>query len=256
MIRDFNRVLIVLVVYRQYLPESEAFQSVLRWCELADGISVFAYDNSPQPQPCPYQFVTYVHDATNPGVSQAYNHAAKFALENKKDFLLLMDQDTRFESACLAAYASVLDEKKIAVPLLRDGRGIVSPFLFRWGRGVRVKSVQHGPHSFSALRVVNSGMLVPLEIFQAVGGYDERFPLDLSDIVFTDKLRQRNIGFTLLHADATHRLSANHDLVDAQTSRFEDFHRANTLYATITSGTFGGLLATIPRRVKLWLKQM
>src|SRR5690606_15818190 len=58
---------------------------------------IYVYDNSPNidEEAIANPFVFYVHDNKNPGVSKAYNEGAKFAKDNGKNWILLLDQDTQ-----------------------------------------------------------------------------------------------------------------------------------------------------------------
>ena len=91
------KLLICIVLYNQKVNESNAFR------ELSEqNANIFPhfylYDNSSYPNTinptAPNLY--YTHNPKNPGLSVAFNHAAKYALDNGFEWLLLSDQDTYF----------------------------------------------------------------------------------------------------------------------------------------------------------------
>ncbi len=254
----FSKVLIVIILYKQKLDDTPAFKSVSEF-HRQEEFSVFVYDNSPTPQPVDHKFVVYRHDAANGGVSRGYNHAAQFALREQFTHLLLLDQDSCFPVSTFDAYKTTREKgrtDKIFAPVMRDSRGIVSPFKFRFGKGFRLSSVAPGNYSLKELRVINSGMMIPLEVFWKAGGYDERFPLDLSDIVFTDKLIQLNIHVEIISGTATHSLSAEDQRSDNKAVRIRtrQYESALALYRKISSTYIPLNLLILGRKISMRLK--
>ena len=146
--------------------------------------------------------IHYFHDPSNPGVSKAYNFASQYALLLKKEWLLVLDQDTSFPVDTFSKYVSAIQDNpsiKLFAPVLKisDGR-IFSPSRYWFKRGFGLKRISFGVHGFKGLSPVNSGMMISLDAFGAVGGYDERVRLDFSDFMFIERFRKRFSEFCVV----------------------------------------------------------
>lgn len=221
---DFiKEICFVIVLYKRKPEESPAFAALKNIASLHE-ISLFVYDNSPQPAEITSPFVIYHHDPSNSGVSKAYNDACRLAVRLQKKWLLLFDQDTCFDDEFLQHLFSSTQQhsNSIAfVPVLRDRMGIVSPFRWSFGRGKRIKKCNE-KMALKTNRFANSGLLVSTESFKLVGGYPESIPLDFSDVAFAEKLRQHTDHFIVLKCTLKHYFSGSETLTLANTS--ERFH--------------------------------
>ncbi len=196
----------VIVLYRCELDSSKTWNSLLKtWHSLAD---ILIIDNSPESQTVPSIFgstkLHYIHFPHNPGLSYAYNYAAKVAIEMGYSHLLLLDQDSEFPENAGNHYERKLQENPVtdAVALyVLGGYAFFSPCLFSEGQ-----STKHYPeitlreevYSFHEVSVINSGLMIRLEVFQQSGGYTERIELDWSDISFCHKLGKLGLQVTIL----------------------------------------------------------
>ncbi len=188
---------VVIVVYNTKLETSESFQSVEGMRRRGNTLDLIVYDNSPTPQQpieTPGLRITYFHDPENSGVSKAYNVAAAHATALRKEWILLLDQDTTLPADILEAYQNEIDrhpEISLFVPVLKLQNGkIFSPCSYRFKRGFYLKTIAAGIHSLNKLAPVNSGMLVNLKAFHEVGGYNEKVKLDFSDFQFIERFRK------------------------------------------------------------------
>lgn len=211
-----NEVLAVLVLYKCKLEDSETFNSLAASLNRAGkSLDILVYDNSPvkhysQSKFCIDNFyVYYISDTSNPGVSKAYNIGAALAKEKNKKWLLLLDQDTVFPLDAIKKYNDhQLKESVICAPILKSEYGVISPCRYKWGHGKALKHYVPGMNNFSNKSLLNSGLLVPLELFNAIGGYDERIPLDFSDHDFVERAIKITSVFFLSEIVCKHSLSA------------------------------------------------
>lgn len=220
-LQEFLReICFVIVLYKRKPEQSPVFRS-LRDINETTKLNLFIYDNSPVYAGTADPFITYDHDATNSGVSKAYNEACRVATEKGLKWLMLFDQDTTIEAGFFETlFDSVLSHpSEVAfVPKLYDTNGMISPFHWRFGRGIRIKSANH-KLAFNNYRFVNSGLLIRRDVFEKVGGYVESIPLDFSDIAFQEKLRKSAEHFVVADAKLEHefsgseRSSASHALI-------------------------------------------
>jgi GT2 family glycosyltransferase len=257
----FEQTLFVVVLYKKKPEQSSALQAIVKsTAALASTPLVFIYDNSPQPAfMATDERVTYRHDAENNGVSKAYNEAALYLrMFPHKKWMLLCDQDTEFTTAVFEAYAKALSEypnARIFTPSMIDRQGIISPFRLVVGRGIRANKIAPGIHAFNYFRIINSGMLISLKAFDDAKGFDERFPVDLSDIVFIDRLRQHHSEFILIDAACYHHLSGNekYGTLEDELLRFKKYTQAVRLYSKLNRLVIPGL-TIFPRGMKLSMK--
>lgn len=194
---DFvEHLLVVIVLFKQSLEECSAFRSLsMAFANSSARPPILAFDNSPQSLPpsvvgWPIHYITVPE---NVGVAKAYNTASVYALQHRLDWLLLLDQDTTLPRDFLMQYRdSVLayPNQYFFVPIVHDRRGILSPFRVYQGTGRRIRNMAQGIYPLKPFSVINSGILISTTLFNSTGGFDERLPLDFSDIVFVSKLKQ------------------------------------------------------------------
>jgi glycosyltransferase involved in cell wall biosynthesis len=204
----------VLVIYRQSLEESATFQSlsaVVR--ELPQPLTLLVYDNSPSPVgrpgagPYPGWDIQYVHDPTNPGISQAYLTGALMASDRSKRWLLLLDQDTRFPPEALDRYLSAIAHHpgvSLFAPVLTSGGRVISPCRYRFKLGFRLTRVEPGPQPLADLSVLNSGMCIAVAEYLAVGGHDVRIALDFADHEFIERFKECHHTFVVVNTVCGH----------------------------------------------------
>jgi rhamnosyltransferase len=252
-----ENLLIVLVVYEMKINESPAFNSLCK-ASPQRPITFFIYDNSQYPQSIPTTnwAITYYHDQSNPGVSKAYNEGHKIAKSLNKKWLLLADQDTEFPVNIFSDYSNAIKNYstvKVFAPSLFDSVGLVSPFQLLWGKGRRIKEIKSGEYSFEKYKIINSGTLISAEAFENAGGYDERFPLDYSDVSFSDRLMVNDPSFVLITSRCKHNLSATKEEKDLskELARFKSFCNAVRLYKKISVRFVSISWIVLPRTLKL-----
>ena len=205
--------------------------------------NLFVYDNSPDASPISSRSyrgwkTTYVHDHSNPGVSSAYNAGYNFAKKTEKKWMLLLDQDTEFASGCWSIYADAVAEHphcKIFAPILKDGNCVCSPCRISAGRGrpASVSQLVPGPKLLSSISLLNSGMLISLQAFAAVGGYEIRAGLDYSDHIFIKKLSAYTDSYYLLNMECRHSISARDISARISRDRFMQFCSGAVEYAKL-----------------------
>jgi rhamnosyltransferase len=260
--KDFlDELLVVLVVYDMRIVECPAYYSLTNALTASSYVvSLFVYDNSVTEQQPPGHTcweVNYFHDRSNPGVSKAYNMGCRLAIETHKKWMLLLDQDTFFPRNCFDEYFKAAMVHPIAVPLLKDNFGIVSPLQFYYGGGQRVKDFEN--HSVLKLKDFlfhNSGLLVSTKTFERVGGYDENLRLDFSDFAFVHRLRRHEKEFAIADFSCLHRLATSETTsLDERLSRFESYVSAGKYFMKIYASCDWLLLPRIfLRGVKLCLQ--
>lgn len=188
--------LIVIVVYNKKLDGMS-----LVFNAAAKGQHVFVYDNSSVSQElfiAASACIHYEHDPENSGVSRAYNRAAIKAKELGLDKILILDQDTAFDLEMLKEYENAYEKHGdgfIYAPVVKNevGDKIYSPAHFKDFVGkVQVidEFIFSENYSLEGKSLINSGLMIPLRVFDMIGGYNENLKLDFSDIYFIEKYKE------------------------------------------------------------------
>lgn len=257
--RFLEDIFFVVVIYKRKADQSPALNGLFAAAhQLSARLTIFVYDNNLEPSP-PNRGVLYKHDSTNNGVSKAYNEASFLARKLKKNWMLLLDQDTELEPYALEKYfdgIGAYPHIKTFAPQMVDFKGTISPFRNVWGKGMRVFNIRRGLHSLHHLKIINSGMLINLDAFEIAGGFNESFPLDLSDFVFTDRLSKYYPEFVLIDCIITHNLSSEDRCSDFQSElmRFEKFIAAMQSYKKINEKYISITFPILARGLRLSIK--
>jgi rhamnosyltransferase len=227
-----DNLLIILVLYKSDLETSESFQSISSCLKSTDSkVDIFMYDNSPHPinsttnsSGCK---IHYILNTSNPGVSTAYNEGFIYAKEQNKQWLLLLDQDTKFEADFIQKYYNACRSNftiSLFAPILRlDSGEIYSPCKYKFPKTYILKKVEPGIYNIKNLSLLNSGILIRTSTFQEVGGYDERLKLDFSDFEFLDRYRKIKDNFVVVDTEGIHGFSGFKDERDASLARFNRY---------------------------------
>lgn len=198
---SFN-ILFVVVLYKENLYNTNTYRTLLMNSEYP----VYIYDNSPQNMHSVNEFnerFIYVSNEHNPGLSKAYNIAAQYALKNKFEWILLLDQDTIFPINILPSYIDAIQKNpqiKLFCPKHQlTNKLFLSPVKKRGKTGQLSNTVPNGVLSLYCYIPINSGLLVNIEAFWNVGGYNEKVRLDFSDYQFIEKFRTKYEYFYVLN---------------------------------------------------------
>lgn len=225
--RFADSLLIIIVIYKRLLEDCESFQSVLEMPVGVANLNVFVYDNSPDSQQIKnYEglTITYFHDEKNSGVSKSYNVGVEHANKGQKEWVMLLDQDTSLPKSILEKYYKAINDNSninLFVPVLKLKNGsIFSPSRYRFKRGFFVDSIKPGTHSLFEYAPVNSGIMVQVEAFQKVGGYNEKVKLDFADFQFVERFRKLYTEFFVLNVECEQDFSDDNGSYESQSVRF------------------------------------
>jgi len=219
----------VLVLYKCKLEESETFISISNALKLNNQkLDLYVYDNSPNfhyneelVKDYPGK-ITYVHDSSNPGVSKAYNEGAKFAKSIAKEWVILFDQDTVFNNEYFILVSSAIQKhyRLIAPKLIAQNGNIISPCNIKHGIGRSIKDISNGEIEFNDLSILNSGIVIKLDLFFEAGMYNEVISLDFSDHFFIDNVKNIINRFYVIDNFVDQNLSAFENDKESSLIRF------------------------------------
>jgi GT2 family glycosyltransferase len=220
----FEKLLIIIVTYNENYSNSKTFKTIINSFESIKDfhLDFFIYDNSPNILPNienqilghnPSININYYHDNTNSGLGKAYNKGAEFAIKTKKKWLLLLDQDTELPEDILVKYfeaTSISKKIDLFAPTLFSHKGdLISPSKYKFKRGFKLSYIPKGITPLKGITPINSGILISLDLYKEVGGYNEKIRLDFSDHAFIEKVRAIRKYFFVIPTNVIHNLSSN-----------------------------------------------
>lgn len=233
MISILNESFVVIVLYKCNISNSLTIRTLNKSLTGKEvSLPLLIYDNSPNALVIDGEVdllknfeITYIHDKGNGGLGKAYNTAFEIAVKRNKNWLLLLDQDTNLDKDIFSAFDQAVNSFKdinLFAPLmvLENGK-ILSPCSFRFYFGSHLKEVLYGKQDFGTNSLINSGILVSLDSFQKVGGYNEKVKLDFSDHQFIENYKQKYKQFVVVESTCIQNFSAIEDSEEKQIIRFK-----------------------------------
>ncbi len=115
--------------------------------------------------------VHYFHDSQNCGIANRLNTACELSLKDGYEWILTMDQDTKFSEEAISNYFNCLQQYK--------EKNMVAAF----GANFKKESTANPSNCQSEKvdRLITSGMLLNLSAYKKIGGFDESLFIDLVD---------------------------------------------------------------------------
>ena len=168
----------VLAVVVTYYPDEELLTKNIQ-AFIHDVDKVLIWENTPELKKIRYRFIQhkkieYCGDGIN-SIARALNYAWRYAEENRYDYLLTMDQDSLFQD---------FPSYKNTVLAHCPGKDAI------YGPNYSDKPIDPIQEKHYT---ITSGMMLPVSVLNAVGGYDEFFAVDGLDMDLCLKARQKGI---------------------------------------------------------------
>lgn len=150
--------------------------------------------------------VVYLHNGNKNGIAGALNMGCREAMRLGADWVLTMDQDSRWDQSCLREYIQEANQYESF-----DRVGIFSPF--HDCDGMPERHHRKGRYELRDV-VMCSGNLLRLQAWQEVNGFREDFFIDCVDDELNCHLRQQ--GWLIVrtnHILLSHRLGSSLKMV-------------------------------------------
>lgn len=242
-------ILTVVVLYNCELAQSQSFSSLFDILqanpEPAKHFSLLLYDNSPQPQSHMLSAgfpIHYIHDPSNGGLASAYNAALDRAEAERREWLLLLDQDTSLTTEFILELLEITTrlqaETEVAsvVPKLRVNGRIDSPvaeFLVlvrrQFSSPEPVVSEDLVGIQQQRLSAYNSGSTLRVSALRSIGGFPPEFWLDFLDHVIFHALYVSGYRMYVMRAILAHDSSYS-DVRSLPVWRLHNILLARSLY--------------------------
>lgn len=251
------RIFAVIVLYKMRPSESAAYRTLRAAISgLQDGqadIKILLYDNTPGGQDAGVlpAGVQYKADIENSGLATAYNYALEIAKEEGFDWLLTLDQDTGlpvdfiYKLRNTAMFVAQMPNVAAIVPCLSGNGRPISPSIpiWHWALTKFIPDGFIGIPQRKYVFAVNSASTFKVSALRSVGGYDEHFWLDFSDVVLYYRLHARCLEiFVAGNIYVEHELSP-FDLANRTTpGRYENIRFAEEAFYDEYLGKAEGLV--------------
>lgn len=157
-----------------YHPVSDAILNIKSYYNYIDKIYVF--DNTEKQSEIKDDLlklskVSFYQDYNNEGIAKRLNEACKIALMEQYDWLLTMDQDSRFSDDTISNYFECF--------MKYQGKEHVAMFGTNRSRELIISTNHCKPKEIQDL--ITSGSLMNLSLFKRIGDFDESLFIDLVD---------------------------------------------------------------------------
>lgn len=170
----------VVVLYK---PDIKVKENILSYINELD--KLYVIDNTPNGNNGKYfsevEKIQYINNNENLGIAVALNLAAELSRNEKFEWLLTMDQDSKFEP----------DELKKLIQFVKNNKderiGIISP----WHK-TKCNDKKPEQDIEKVMEVMTSGNLLNLNIHKNVGGFKEWLFIDSVDIEYGMNLNKNN----------------------------------------------------------------
>lgn len=227
-----KQIQIVLVLYKTTLNDSLSYKSLVEHIKSTTiNFELLLYNNSPEVIVANDTGCMVVNSSSNAMLAGAYNYALKLATETNKDWILLLDQDTKlskeyFEELEIFLNTESNAEFAAAIPVLFKKNLHLSPISY---------SAYLGPFMFfkpaSATSAIknkcvsgfNSAALVNVAFMNSIGGFSNDYPLDMLDHWYFYQMYKANKQVKILNAKLEQNLSLLEIDTAMSTGRYEKY---------------------------------
>jgi rhamnosyltransferase len=217
------RIAAVVIVYN---PGDTVISNILSYSSSIE--KLFVIDNSVDSSLAFVQQIQaisnceYLSDGKNEGIAKRLNEACAFAIKNNMDWILTMDQDSKFEANNFSQYLSCLNNfpNKAQVALFginHEGKG----------------ETKDDCSYLETNKLITSGTFVNLKLFPLIGNFNEDLFIDQVDFDYC--YRSVLKGYRIIkfcHINLKHALglSSEHVSLKTFTKTFRSLHSPIRLY--------------------------
>lgn len=202
-----NDILVTIVIYNTKVSE-------LKYLKELKNVDILIYDNSFNEQSV-HEEMYYHHDKSNSGVSKAYNYGIELARKLNKKYILLLDQDTKFDYCVLSKYVEMKEKYKedyIYSSIIIGKNKIYSPCIEKTNRNICQKNNEFSYmeiYNIENKNLINTGTMIPIKIVNQIGGFNENIKLDFSDTYFIEKYKKFKKEIILVNVKINHSISGD-----------------------------------------------
>ena len=251
-------ILATIVLYNETLEGSETWQTLYR--NSPKNISWLIINNGPNKISLPNGFQGFYHEElSNIGLASAYDYALKVGMKKEFSHIMYLDQDTTFPADFWKRESDVVNENfeyQIFLPTVFGNRFLLSPCLFKHGRGIPVerdnlpKTVDFKKYSY-----INSGALFSIDLLYTIwdNSITELF-IDRVDHAIGYFLGLKNIKAVWFDVDVKQSFSGDIEVKDRVLKRFFYEKKDSIVFGKISKTLWWQYLWITKRRLRFFLK--
>jgi len=256
-----------IVLYRENFEHSATFVSLLNSILSSkqnqnSKITILLFDNTPNQSNKNKSFhykenveVFYLTENQNMGLAHAYNVLVDKAKELKKEWIVLLDQDTSLPKDFYTSYIAIDEFLMIHCPLVFSNKKLMSPSKYINYRSSRIQIPTSNQISSKNVSCINSGLLINVDFFLKIGGYNSNLFLDFCDHDFIEKSKLNQVDqFGIINCKLEQDFSAINHTKDQALDRYELFLEDLAQFYKGRNKITVFFFVDLPRVVRLILK--
>lgn len=262
-----KNIVFFIVTYKEHFDKSVTYNKLIESffvSNLSNQISIFIFDNTPQDDVHHYNTINtsvddkrinlkYFTKRNNIGLAKAYNFLADKATQESYQWIVLLDQDTSLPLNFFEMYYSASADFAVQAPIIFSNDTMISPAKYINYR----TSELNNNNLTSALLInnitcINSGLLLNLNYFRSIGGYNENLFLDFCDHDFFDKIRlsdEKELG--IIECKLQQDFSSNNHTKEQAKLRYKLFLKDLNTYSKDKNAINLFMRIDLPRLLKL-----
>lgn len=168
-----------------YQPNEKALDNIKTYAKAID--KVYIFDNTDEGTFLKKKLmeipnIIYLHDKHNAGIAKRLNTAAQMAINEGFDWLLMMDQDSKFEGNSIQYYLEGIRKYPNNINV-----GLFGP---QYSRNNQTSLAESSYQEIDGM--ITSGTLLNLNVYQQIGKFDEALFIDAVDIEYCLRVQQAN----------------------------------------------------------------
>lgn len=219
-----NEIIFGIVLYKEKLENSVTFktlvESIVKYNRDNTIVQIMVYDNTPNEGSNSlfkeqYQYndeveVLYYTENQNKGLPYAYNLFGIEAQKLNKKWVVFLDQDTELPMDFFERYLQANNDILIYCPLVFNSTGLMSPAFYKKFRSSQMDVPKSKSIALKDTSCINSGLMVNVDFFNKIGGYNTKLFLDFCDHDFLIKVKNNNIQqLGIIQTSLTQEFSAH-----------------------------------------------
>ena len=241
---DSLRILIIIVLYKQNLRESQSYVTLKGNVEhLQYPSKLVLYNNSIEKHIVGSDDEIVINSGRNDKLAKPYNYAWRMAKEEGYEWIMLLDQDSELTSDYFIVLNDAIrhagNDIAAVVPQINCNGTIISPTSMHGFSGPfwTVKRVDAEVPKNRYVSAINSAALVRTSAMTEIGGFNEKFPLDYLDCWYFYQFHKHGFRIKTMPSVVNHQLSIL-SLKDMGRERYRDYMQACARFARSSQPSF------------------
>lgn len=228
-----------IVLYNEKISTSDTFLSLIESIKsynTNNKVNIIVFDNSPNNDNNSHEIIRYTDNITvyyftenvNKGLPYAYNLFASKAKEMNKNWLVLLDQDTTLPTNFYSSYLDIDSDSSVVLycSLVFSNNELMSPAYYKNFRSYKMPLPNGDKLDLKDVSCINSGLMINVNYFLEVGGYNKELFLDFCDHDFIYKLKANQLKtLGIISCQLVQDFSSNNHTKDQALSRYRLFVR-------------------------------